>query len=70
MPTRNIKQTSTHQDSCHYLGISQLVQPTADEGLGRTPVHICEDAAIFVVGGKIAAAGPEAQVKRIAGPGQ
>jgi len=58
---------SKNQDSCLYVGISQLVQPTADEGRSCVPLHIIEDAAIHVVAGRIGAVGPVAELSRSAG---
>ncbi len=45
-----------------FTGISSLVQPHSEEGLGDVPLEVTEDAALLVQAQHIVAVGPRAQI--------
>ncbi|MEM6731958.1 MAG: hypothetical protein AAF658_10405, partial [Myxococcota bacterium] len=47
----------------YYHGISELVQPHADQGSSEKPLTVVPDAGLIVEEGRIVAAGPRAMVE-------
>ena len=47
-----------------FVGISELVQPHADEGNSKEPIDVITDAALLVDGGTVLAAGERVAVEK------